>query len=107
MRARELGVPASALRIEATSRTTEENARHTHALLASEGVRRICVVTQRFHLRRTGFLFSEAGFDVCGYQIEGGLQSSDPQRALRWMGREYAAWVRLVSTRIVGRRQRG
>jgi uncharacterized SAM-binding protein YcdF (DUF218 family) len=52
--AEELGVPASAIRIEDRSRSTEENARFAHELL---GQRRVLVVTDAYHVYRTERLF--------------------------------------------------
>ena len=96
---RDLGVPAHALRIEAESRTTTENATRTAALLAADGVRSVWVVTQPFHLRRACWLFRRAGFDARGFRIADGLQDREPERALRWIRREYAAWARALLRR--------
>src|SRR5687767_15453077 len=45
-RARELGVPAEALRVERDSLSTADNARRSAALLAGDGCRRVWLVTQ-------------------------------------------------------------
>jgi uncharacterized SAM-binding protein YcdF (DUF218 family) len=96
---RDLGVPAGALRIEPEARTTGENATRVAALLAGDGVRSVWVVTQPFHLRRACWLFRRAGLDARGWRIAGGLQDREPERALRWIRREYAAWARALLRR--------
>ncbi len=93
------GVPAAALRVERASRTTAENATHVAALLAADQVRTVWLVTQPFHLRRARWLFRRAGLDARAHRIIGGLQDREPARALRWIGREYAAWLRAATRR--------
>ena len=90
------GVPPAALRVEAESTSTAENATRTAALLAPDGVRTVWIVTQPFHLRRACRLFRRAGLAPRGFRIEGGLQDRDPARALRWITREYGAWARAL-----------
>jgi uncharacterized SAM-binding protein YcdF (DUF218 family) len=89
-----LGVPEAALRLEEAARNTEENARGVAALLQGEGVRRVWVVTQPFHLRRSLLWFSRAGFEAHGWNIEESLQVREPRRGLRWVGREYVSLAR-------------
>jgi uncharacterized SAM-binding protein YcdF (DUF218 family) len=96
---RELGVPAAALRIEPTARSTAENATRVAALLAPEGVRRVWLVSQPFHLRRARWLFGRAGLEAWGWRIEDGLQDRDPTVALGWIAREYASWVKALAHR--------
>ncbi len=64
----ELGVPEDAIRIEAKSRSTIENARFTKQLLSQQGeaARRpeIILVTSPYHLGRARRLFDCAGFEV-------------------------------------------
>ena len=50
-----LGVPKDALRLEAESRTTEENARNARRLL---GARRVLVVTDAYHVLRSELIYS-------------------------------------------------
>lgn len=95
----DLGVPPHALRIETESRTTSENVTRVAALLAADGVRSVWVVTQPFHLRRACWLFRRAGLDARGFRIADGLQDREPERALRWIRREYAAWARALLRR--------
>ena len=61
---RDLGVPATALIVEADSRNTQGNAAFTRALLAPLGLRRVLLVTSAWHLRRAVALFARAGFEV-------------------------------------------
>jgi uncharacterized SAM-binding protein YcdF (DUF218 family) len=50
--------------IEDTSDNTLENARHSHDMLASEGIERIYLVTQAWHMPRSIQAFERAGFTV-------------------------------------------
>ena len=59
-----LGVPASALVLEADSRNTQGNAAFSRERLAPWGVQRILLVTSAWHLRRAVALFEGAGFEV-------------------------------------------
>ena len=61
---RDLGVPASAIRVEGASRNTAENARFSRQMLASLGIRRVILVTSAWHMRRAVWLFRHAGVDV-------------------------------------------
>jgi uncharacterized SAM-binding protein YcdF (DUF218 family) len=94
LRARELGVPAATLRVERVSRFTRENAELCAPILRAEGVRRVIVVTQPFHLRRGVLWFRRVGFEAVGHHIEGSVQFADVRRGLRWVLREYPALVR-------------
>ena len=49
---------------EGASRTTWENARMTAALLQPEGIRRVVVVTQAWHMQRARWSFERNGFEV-------------------------------------------
>jgi uncharacterized SAM-binding protein YcdF (DUF218 family) len=93
---RTLGVPDGALRIERVARTTAANAARVAALLASDDVRSIWLVSQPFHLRRARRLFRRAGFDVRAFRIADSVQDRAPERALRWILREYVAWLRAL-----------
>ena len=50
--------------VEDRSRTTLENARLSHALLAAEGIRTVYLVTQAWHMPRARLAFENAGFVV-------------------------------------------
>ncbi|MFO0758041.1 MAG: YdcF family protein [Byssovorax sp.] len=94
---REAGVPERALRVDRLSHSTATNAARAAALLLPEGRRRVLLVTQPFHLRRACFHFRRAGFDPVGVRIERGVQDARPDRALRWIAREYAAWALAIA----------
>jgi uncharacterized SAM-binding protein YcdF (DUF218 family) len=80
---------------ERASRSTLENARMTRPLLEPHGVRTLWLVTQPYHGRRSARVFRSAGFDAHIWHIADSLEYSDRFRALRWLLREYAAWLRL------------
>jgi uncharacterized SAM-binding protein YcdF (DUF218 family) len=61
---KEAGIPAEKLKGEDCSRTTEENAEYTAALLHPQGVRRILLVTDAPHMPRSMFTFESYGFEV-------------------------------------------
>jgi uncharacterized SAM-binding protein YcdF (DUF218 family) len=75
--ARDLGVPASALIQEDSSRSTWENAEYSAALLHATGANRILIVTDRLHMRRAEACFARFGFateraSVPIYETSGG-----------------------------------
>ncbi len=49
---------------EERSRTTWENAQESAAMLQPEGVRRVVLVTQAWHMPRSRWSFEQAGFEV-------------------------------------------
>ncbi len=59
-----LGVPAAALRLEAQSRNTYENALYTHRLLAEDDLDTILLVTSAMHMPRSVPLFEAHGLHV-------------------------------------------
>lgn len=92
-RARDGGVPDSALLVESSSSSTYENALNVARLLLPTGRRRVIVVTTPFHLRRGVRWFARAGFVAQGWLIRDSLQYREPRRALRWIAREYGSWL--------------
>jgi len=82
--------------VERTSLTTRDNARNTRKLVAA---RSVWLVTQPFHGRRAARLFRAAGFEPHVWHIEDSLEYRDRRRALRWLVREYGAWVRMATRR--------
>ncbi len=58
------GVPGTAIDGEPCSRTTEENAQFTAALLQPRGVKNIVLVTDPPHLLRSSLTFQSLGFEV-------------------------------------------
>jgi uncharacterized SAM-binding protein YcdF (DUF218 family) len=93
----ELGVPG--VLVERASQSTFDNARLTKPLLDARGVRSVWLVTQPYHGRRSARLFRGAGFDPHVWHIADSLEYRDRRRALRWLVREYAAWLRLWTRR--------
>jgi uncharacterized SAM-binding protein YcdF (DUF218 family) len=88
------GVPDVDVIVEPEARTTADNARLVAALLAQAGARSAWLVTQPFHGRRAARLFRAAGVDAHVWHIDDSLQYRDRPRALRWIAREYAAWLK-------------
>ena len=97
-RALALGVDPAVLRVEPRARSTAENARFSAALLRAEGCRTAWVVSQPFHLRRALYLFRRRGITPLAWHAEDSVQYRAPRRALRWLGREYAALAHLAVT---------
>lgn len=85
--------------VESESRTTADNARKVAALLAPLGARSVWLVTQPFHGRRAARLFRAAGLVPRVWHIADSLQYRDRARALRWITREYAAWLKHLARR--------
>jgi uncharacterized SAM-binding protein YcdF (DUF218 family) len=100
---RRVRVPEAAIVVERASKTTIENARFTRELLDKHkqhhGPERIRVwlVTQPFHGRRARRLFRRAGFDARVWHIDNSLEYRDRSRAMRWVVREYAAWLAMLA----------
>lgn len=61
---KQLGVPASALRVESQSLTTHENALYSAAILKREGRHRILLVTSAWAMPRAAASFRRQGIDV-------------------------------------------
>jgi uncharacterized SAM-binding protein YcdF (DUF218 family) len=91
------GVPRASILVEDRSQTTAENARNVAALVPAH-VHAIWLVTQPFHARRAEYLFRAAGFAARAWQVTDSLQYRDHRRAVRWLLREYAAWVKVWLT---------
>jgi len=85
-----LGVPASALILEESSRSTRDNAVFTAELAKHRGIRRVLLVTSAVHMPRANLLFRQAGIDVVPVPV--------PERALRrdwkdrWLPTRSALW---------------
>jgi uncharacterized SAM-binding protein YcdF (DUF218 family) len=92
----QLGVPN--VERETRAMTTADNARFVAAMLPRGA--RVWLVTQPFHARRAEYLFRRAGLDARAWHIADSIQYREPRRALRWIAREYAAWLVLVARRM-------
>lgn len=79
---RDFGVPVRWL--EEASRTTWENAELSAAILLPEGVKRVVVVTQAWHMQRSVWSFRRAGFEVVAAPV--GFMSIDH-------GRPFGGWI--------------
>ena len=62
--ARDVGLPEDHIRVESVSRTTRENGERAAPLLNGLHVRRVLVVTDRLHMRRSAGTFAALGFGV-------------------------------------------
>lgn len=82
----DLGVPASALLLEASSRTTEQNARFSAVLLRQRGVQRVLLVTSALHMPRALRHFEAQGLQVVAVATDHETSHTAP-RALwqRWL----------------------
>jgi uncharacterized SAM-binding protein YcdF (DUF218 family) len=87
----EHGVPAAAVVVEDRSRSTAENAALVRGVLGDR--RAVWLVTQPFHARRARWIFRRAGFEPRVWHIADSMEYRDRRRALRWLAREYGAWV--------------
>jgi uncharacterized SAM-binding protein YcdF (DUF218 family) len=98
------GAPEAALLLETRSRDTIENALCTAALLRRDGLSRVVVVTDRYHLPRARLLFRHAGLAV----VRGAAPPSRPARDWPMWLREAAALPRslaLMALRRCSRRR--
>lgn len=50
--------------VEGQAKTTKENALYSKAMLEKEGVKKIILVTQNWHMQRAKMLFEQQGFEV-------------------------------------------
>ncbi len=76
---------------EEQSRTTWENAHMTAGILLPQGIRRVVVVTQAWHMPRSVWSFEQAGFEVVAAPV--GFLSADDARPLGgWMPEYSAIW---------------
>ena len=105
-RARELGVPDSALRVERDSLSTADNALRSASLLAADGCKRVWLVSQPFHTRRSRFWFRRAGLEALAWYDDDSVEFREPRRAFLWIAREYGAWLRTAAIDVVRTRRR-
>lgn len=69
----ELGVPSDRLLLETRSRTTQENARYSAALLKERGIRTIILVTSALHMKRAVMEFEAVGLTVHPFAVDPSL----------------------------------
>lgn len=60
----EAGVPAEGIWLEEKSQSTYENAVYSARLLREKGVRRVVLVTEGYHMRRSAACFRKQGLEV-------------------------------------------
>lgn len=76
---------------EEQSRTTWENAQLSAALLLPQGIKRVVVVTQAWHMQRSRWSFEQAGFAVVPAPM--GFLGVDKARPFGgWMPESQAVW---------------
>ncbi|MDY7219238.1 YdcF family protein [Denitrificimonas sp. JX-1] len=77
--------------LEGESRTTWENARFSAAMLQAEGVHRIVLVTQAWHMPRSRWSYEQFGFEVISAPV--GFLSGPNRRPLNgWIPESKALW---------------
>jgi uncharacterized SAM-binding protein YcdF (DUF218 family) len=76
---------------EGQSRTTEENAQQVALLLQAEGIRRVIVVTQAWHMPRSRWSFEKAGLQVLAAPV-GYLGVSNGRPLGGWLPEAKAIW---------------
>jgi len=81
---------------ERASRSTFDNAPDVRPVLEAHGVRSLWIVTQRSTPGAALGSSAAPAFDAHAWHIADSLQYLDRRRAVRWLVREYAAWVRLA-----------
>ena len=81
----------SARWLEERSRTTWENAQFSAQLLKEQGIRRVVVVTQSWHMQRSRWSFEQAGLEVVPAPV--GFLGVDNARPLGgWLPEVKAIW---------------
>ncbi|PSB12930.1 YdcF family protein [filamentous cyanobacterium CCP1] len=98
-RLQEQGIPRQALQGEACSRTTYENAKFTAAILLSQGVHQILLITDSPHMMRSMLTFRGFGFSITPV-ASSGLSELDRRKKTSTVLRE---WARLVGYGLLGR----
>lgn len=95
-----LGVPASAMLLESTSRTTRENARFTAVLLGQRGIHNVLLVTSASHMARARRCFEAEGLHVvaaatdhAGRPVTGWARVVPDAGALQDVARALKEWV--------------
>ena len=87
--AQDYGVPARWQ--EDSSRTTEENARHSAAMLQPLGIQKIVLVTDAWHMQRSVWSFEQAGFTVIPAP-QGFYSTRQHSPAGGWLPESRALW---------------
>ncbi|GAB4569241.1 MAG: hypothetical protein Kow0077_01440 [Anaerolineae bacterium] len=80
------GVPQDAIRLEAQSRSTEENAIHSAAIMREAEWRSALVVSDSYHLLRAAVVFPRQGVPVAGYSPAQVTTGPIPALEYLWWG---------------------
>lgn len=77
--------------LESDSRTTWENAQHTAQILQSEGIQRVVLVTNAWHMPRSRWSFEQFGFQVISAPV-GFLSGPNGRPFNGWLPESKAMW---------------
>lgn len=87
---------------EERSRTTWENAVETAAMLQPEGIRRVVLVTQAWHMPRSRWSFEQAGFEVVAAPV-GSIGVPNERPSGGWLPEGKAFWQStLLLNEVIG-----
>lgn len=101
--AREIGIPATSMHVEALSRSTWQNAEMSTPVLHALGARRLLLVTDRLHMARAQACFARFGFEIERGSVPVYEGARDNVEMLYWGLREYLAiWYYRLRGRIGG-----
>ena len=81
----DLGVPAQAIVLEETSRSTRENAAFSASLLKARGIDHILLVTSALHMPRALPLFKAQGLQVTPAPTDFECNQAPPPGLLAWL----------------------
>lgn len=88
--------------VEAASETTDENARLGAALLKRDGITRVLLVTDAWHMRRARLAMREAGLVALPAPM--GFAQGAPSDPKQWLpGADGLAWSRIALREMAGR----
>jgi uncharacterized SAM-binding protein YcdF (DUF218 family) len=107
----QMGVAPDRVTLEDKSRTTEENARFTAAIVHPQPSQRWLLVTSAFHMPRAMGVFEKAGFHPIAYPVAFRTLGKrydfrfdfDPARNLRTFGLAIHEWIGLAAYWATGR----
>lgn len=77
--------------LENHSRTTWENAQYTAKMLQMEGIQRVVLVTDAWHMPRSRWSYEQFGFDVVSAPV-GFLGGANGRPLNGWMPESKAIW---------------
>lgn len=77
--------------LEGESRTTWENAQYTAKMLQAEGIRRVVLVTNAWHMPRSRWSYEQFGFEVVSAPV-GFLSGANGRPLNGWLPESKAMW---------------